>query len=108
MRHNKLKKINISSKHRDLMFRTYIYSLILHGKVSTTISKFKLLKKIFDKFISKIKKNKTLFFNLIKIKNTKRVLFFLNRIKEKRSGYLKIKKAKDRLGDFSRIIYLTI
>ncbi|MGX7589248.1 L17 family ribosomal protein [Candidatus Vidania fulgoroideorum] len=110
MRHNKLKKINKKSKHRELMFNNMIYSIIKYRKISTSIYKYRILKKIFDKKIKKIKKDKKFFFefiNNIKL-NNKIIIYFLNKIKKKNSGFLKVNKVRDRKGDFTKIIYLEL
>ncbi|WDI79205.1 hypothetical protein ONB66_00205 [Candidatus Vidania fulgoroideae] len=107
MRHNKLKKINKNSKHKKLMFENMIYSIIINKYISTTISKYKILKKIFDKKIKKIKRNKNFFISFFKGRNIN-FTYFLKKISKKRSGFLKVKKIKQRKGDFSRIIYLKL
>lgn len=110
MRHNKLKKINKKTKHKLLMFNNMIYSLINHGKISTTISKYKIMKNFLEKKIKKFKKNKKYFFEFLgsKFKTKKNIFCFLKKIKNKNSGFLKIKKIKNRKGDFAKITYLII
>ncbi|AXN02560.1 50S ribosomal protein L17 [Candidatus Vidania fulgoroideae] len=107
MRHNKLKKINKKSKHKKLMFYNMLYSIIKNKYISTTISKYKILKKFFDKKVKKIKRNRKFFFSLLKEKKIN-FTYFLKKIGKKKSGFLRVEKIKQRKGDFSRIIYLKL
>ncbi len=58
MRHgNALRKLNRTSSHRDAMLRNLATSLVLNGRISTTLPKAKELKKVADKLITLGKKN---------------------------------------------------
>lgn len=50
-------KLNRTSSHRRCLFANMLKSLIVHGRIETTISKGKLLKRYADQMVTLAKKN---------------------------------------------------
>ncbi|MFH0856819.1 MAG: 50S ribosomal protein L17 [bacterium] len=58
MRHNNKNKIFDRKKApRELMFRSLVTELLMHGKIKTTLAKAKAIKPITEKIITRGKKN---------------------------------------------------
>lgn len=54
MRHNvKGRKLGRTTEHRKAMFRNQICSLVLHGRIRTTLAKAKELRPIAEKMVTK-------------------------------------------------------
>jgi len=130
MRHqNKTIKLGRNSSHRRCLFANMLKSLIVHGKIKTTLAKAKALKSYADKVITLAKKNtlasrrqavqklmirynrltpkemrsakegKTNAFN--DDRNVMKVLFgtLRERFESRAGGYTRIVKYKNRVGD---------
>lgn len=50
-------KLNRTSSHRRCLFANMLKSLIVHGRITTTISKGKILKRYADQMVTLAKKN---------------------------------------------------
>ncbi|MBZ0115041.1 MAG: 50S ribosomal protein L17 [Thermoanaerobaculia bacterium] len=58
MRHNvKGRKLGRTTEHRKAMFRNQICSLVLHGRIRTTLAKAKELRPIAEKMVTKSRKD---------------------------------------------------
>lgn len=58
MRHGKNTiKLNRTSAHRRCMFANMLKSLIVHGRIETTVAKAKILKRYADQMVTLAKKN---------------------------------------------------
>jgi len=58
MRHGmKGRKLGRTSAHRTAMFRNQLHSLMLHGRITTTLAKAKELRRVAEKVITKGKQD---------------------------------------------------
>ncbi len=106
MRHlHKRRKLNRTSSHRRAMFNNMLVSLIQEESIFTTDAKAKELKALIDKVITYAKKNTDATVRqakkYIKDKEAFKKLFneFPERFSGRNSGYTRIRKYKNRLGD---------
>lgn len=105
-----MRKLGRKKQYRMSMMRNLTTSLILYEQLETTMAKGKELKNIFDKVIVRSKKADL---NAIRYLNS--VLFDKNavekamkelvpRYKDRKSGFTKIFKIKQRIGDNATIV----
>lgn len=100
------KKLNRTTSHRVALLKNLSDSLIVHGKVETTLAKAKFFKPYVEKLVTKAKKDST--FTTVQRVNAKlatkdasRKLFeeIAPKFKERNGGYTRIKKLGFRAGD---------
>ncbi len=113
MRHRVFKKhFNRSTKHRKSMLKNLVKSLVLHGKVITTLPKAKELKRIVDKLMAKAVKGDVHNRRLIHrfLGDGRYVNVMVDRIavnmKDKTGGFTTISKLGIRRGDSSEMAKL--
>ncbi len=53
----KASQLNRNHNQRQALFRTQLRALITHGQIETTLVKAKIIKRLFDKLMSRAKKN---------------------------------------------------
>jgi large subunit ribosomal protein L17 len=106
MRHNKSgRKLGRNSSHRNAMMRNMVTSLIEHGRITTTDSRAKELRKLVDRMITLGKRGDLhARRQASQVIRTKQVLAKLfeqigPRYKERPGGYTRIIKLGSRLGD---------
>jgi large subunit ribosomal protein L17 len=113
MRHNvKTKTLNRTSAHRNALLKNLSESLIIHGKIETTIDKAKYVRPYVEKLITKAKNaqgtDKVTLFNAVKYLKTKLITNtviekLLTEIAPKFSktngGYTRIVRTGNRDGD---------
>jgi len=124
MRHRvKGRKLKRPTPHRLLLLRGLACDLILHGKVETTLSKAKELRKIVEKLITKAKKfdqsNKKSpqSINAVRAaisglqnKNAVKKLIYeiAPKYKNTNGGYTRIIKTRNRKGDNAKLAIITL
>ncbi|MCS7317431.1 MAG: 50S ribosomal protein L17 [Candidatus Dojkabacteria bacterium] len=109
-------KINKSDKeHAMSVVKNLVFDLCRYGKVKTTVAKAKVVKAIFDKLVTKCKKNTPhtirqlqSFFN-----NNHRIVKRLqklvsNYLSDRSSGYTKLLRTLPRKGDNAQMAYLCV
>ena len=100
MRHKiSQRKLSRSTNHRKALFKNLISALIIHGEIKTTEAKAKAVKPIFEKLITKGKKNTVYSRRLIAKTLAKKDL--VNKLVDEISPLF-----KSRPGGFTRIIKL--
>lgn len=52
---SRLSKLNRDANHRKALFRTQLKELIQYGSITTTVTKAKIIKRLFDKLVTKAK-----------------------------------------------------
>jgi large subunit ribosomal protein L17 len=124
MRHRvKGRKLKRPTPHRLLLLRGLACDLILHGKVETTLSKAKELRKIVEKLITKAKKfdqsNKkspqsinavSAAISGLQNKNAVKKLIYeiAPKYKDTNGGYTRIIKTRNRKGDNAKLAIITL
>jgi large subunit ribosomal protein L17 len=99
------RKLSRHTKHRELMFRNMLVSLLEHQRIKTTLAKAKELRSWAEKMISLGKKNslhaRRLAFALLRDEGTVKKLFdeIAPRYKDREGGYTRIYKMGWRPGD---------
>jgi large subunit ribosomal protein L17 len=108
MRHHVAgKKFSRHSKHRELMFRNMLASLIEHERIKTTLPKAKELRSWADKIVTLGKKNtlhaRRLAFALLRSEDSVKKLFdeIAPRMKDRQGGYTRIYRTGWRPGDMA-------
>ena len=106
MRHLKSgRKLGMTSSHRKAMFRNMVTSLFEHGKVTTTDTRAKELRKLADRLVTLGKRNtlhaKRLAARTIRTREALVKLFdhIAPGFAEREGGYTRIVKVSSRLGD---------
>ncbi|TNF28855.1 MAG: 50S ribosomal protein L17 [Deltaproteobacteria bacterium] len=106
MRHQKSgRKLGMTSSHRKAMFRNMVTSLFEHGKVTTTETRAKELRRLADRLVTLGKKNtvhaKRLAARTIRTREVLVKLFdeIAPGFVERAGGYTRIVKLNRRLGD---------
>jgi large subunit ribosomal protein L17 len=106
MRHHVAgRKLSRHSKHRELMFRNMLVSLLEHERIKTTLAKAKELRKLAEKMITLGKKDslhaRRLAFSVLRSEDMVKKLFaeIAPRFKERQGGYTRIYKLGWRAGD---------
>lgn len=99
------RKLARKSDHRSNLMRNLITSLVLYETVTTTTAKAKETKHIIEKLIARSKKNdlntkKTLYGTFFDRNAAKKMsLELIPRYEGRESGFIKIYRLKNRLGD---------
>jgi large subunit ribosomal protein L17 len=106
MRHQRFgKKLNRDIKERKSLFKSLVSSLILHGKITTTVAKAKAVRGLIDKLVNKSKEGT--------LSTHRQIAGFLNRsdvvkklmtviapkFKKRNSGFTRIVRTDERAGD---------
>ena len=106
MRHLKSgRKLGMTSSHRKAMFRNMVTSLFEHGKVTTTDTRAKELRKLADRLVTLGKRNslhaKRLAAETIRTREVLSKLFdeIAPGFAQREGGYTRIVKVSSRLGD---------
>lgn len=50
-------KFNVSKDHRKMLLRNLVTSLVVHGRMVTSVAKAKALKSAYDKFVTRTRDN---------------------------------------------------
>ncbi len=110
MRHRKTKRtLGRKTGPRKALIKNLLNSLILYEKIKTTEVKAKEIKPLMEKIVSRAKTdtlhNRREVMKKIPTQNAVRKLFEVigKRYKEKKGGYLRIVKLKERKGDGAKI-----
>lgn len=110
MRHQKQRtKLGRNVGSRKALMRSMAVSLIVHEKITTTLSKAKVLKPMVEKLVTRAKKNdlasrRLLISALAKEKPVKKLLEVTGpKYLERKGGYLRIIKLGARRGDGSEM-----
>jgi len=99
------RKLSRHSKHRELMFRNMLVSLLEHERIKTTLPKAKELRRWAEKMITLGKKNslhaRRLAFAVLRNEDMVKKLFteIVPRFKDRQGGYTRIYKVGWRAGD---------
>mgnify|MGYP003353026473 FL=1 len=111
MRHRVVgKKLNRDKDHREALLKNLASSLILSGKIETSVVKAKFLRPFIEKLVTKAKKDSFTSLQLLRTKigneDAIRKLFkeIAPAMKDRNGGYTRIKKlGKIRKGDSSEV-----
>ncbi len=115
MKHRvKGKKLDRKKAPREAMLKNLASSVIIYEKVKTTEAKAKAVKPILEKIITKSKKNNlasrreliSLLPQKMAVKKAMEIL--ADRYKERKGGYLRIIKLKNRLGDNANMVQIEL
>jgi len=99
------RKLSRHTKHRELMFRNMLVSLLQHERIRTTLAKGKELRVLADKIITLAKKNtlhaRRLAFARLRNETIVKKLFdeIVPKMKDREGGYTRIYKMGWRQGD---------
>jgi large subunit ribosomal protein L17 len=115
MRHQKSgRKLNLTSAHRQAMFRNMASSLFKHELIRTTLPKAKELRRVAEPLITLAKTdgvaNRRLAFSRMRDKEAVGKLFMElgPRYRERGGGYLRILKCGYRVGDNAPMAYVEL
>ncbi|MBN8713316.1 MAG: 50S ribosomal protein L17 [Xanthomonadales bacterium] len=115
MRHQKSgRKLNLTSAHRQAMFRNMASSLFKHELIRTTLPKAKELRRVAEPLITLAKTdgvaNRRLAFSRTRDKEAVGKLFMElgPRYRERAGGYLRILKCGYRVGDNAPMAYVEL
>jgi len=115
MRHQKSgRKLNLTSAHRQAMFRNMASSLFKHELIRTTLPKAKELRRVAEPLITLAKAdgvaNRRLAFSRMRDKEAVGKLFMElgPRYRERAGGYLRILKCGYRVGDNAPMAYVEL
>ncbi|OGV88630.1 50S ribosomal protein L17 [Microgenomates group bacterium RBG_19FT_COMBO_39_10] len=108
------KKLSRKRSHRRALFKNLLSALILHGEIKTTESKAKAVRRLFDRLVTKGKKNtlhtrRTIeaFLNNRKVVN-KLVDNITPQFKDRSSGFTRIIRLGQRRGDDATMVKLEL
>ena len=115
MRHKKAgKKLNRNTSQRKALFKNLIQSLIIHEEIKTTLAKAKVIKRLFDKLMTKAKegslhsRRQILAFLPSKKAANKLVDETAKRFKKRTSGFTRFIRLGKRRGDDAMIVKLEL
>lgn len=110
----KLPKLNRDSNHRKALFKIQLAELIENGSLTTTVTKAKIIKRLFDKLVTKAKENTLSSRRLViaelgkaKVAN-KLVDTIAPALGDRTSGFTSIRKVDVRRGDSTAIATLKL
>ena len=112
--HSKLAKLNRSTKERKSLFKIQLRQLIELGKITTTVAKAKVIKRLFDKLAAKatdgtLAVRRNIAAQLSSPKTANRLVDFIIPIMGgRRSGFTSIQKVGIRKGDSTLTASLTL
>lgn len=115
MRHNNaLNKLGRTSSHRKAMLSNMATSLIMHKRISTTVSKAKALRSYVEPLINRSKEDTThsrrMVFSYLQDKFAVTELFreVSQKVAERQGGYTRILKTGTRLGDSAEMCIIEL
>ncbi len=115
MRHlKKVRKLGMVKEHREAVLRNQVVSLIIHGKIRTTLPKAKETRKLIEKLITVAKKDDLSAVRLaVRYIGDRKVLERLFKeiaplFKDKNGGYTRILRLPPRKGDDARMAILEL
>ncbi len=115
MRHlKKVRKLGMVKEHREAVLRNQVVSLIIHGKIRTTLPKAKETRKLIEKLITVAKKDDLSAVRLAaRYIGDRKVLERLFKeiaplFKDKNGGYTRILRLPPRKGDDARMAILEL
>lgn len=110
MRHLKAgKRLGVTTSHRKALMRNLVTALLEHGKIVTTLTKAKEMRKDFDKMITLAKKqdlhSRRQILSFVKSKEAVEKLYqeYVSFYKERNGGYTQIFRLKNRQGDNAKM-----
>jgi large subunit ribosomal protein L17 len=113
MRHNKSgRKLSLESAERKALFRNMTDSLISKGRIKTTLTRAKEIRKFAEKLVTLAKKGglseKRKALEWLRTKDAFQRLFgeYAERYKDRTGGYTRITKAGYRAGDNAPLAYI--
>ncbi len=112
--HSKLAKLNRSTKERKSLFKIQLRQLIELGKITTTVAKAKVIKRLFDKLAAKatdgtLADRRNIAAELSSPKTANRLVDFIIPVMGgRRSGFTSIQKVGIRKGDSTPTASLTL
>lgn len=112
--HSKLSKLNRSTKERKSLFKIQLRQLIELGKITTTVAKAKVIKRLFDKLAAKasngtLASRRQVSAQLSSPKTANRLVDLIIPVMgARRSGFTSIQKVGIRKGDSTPIAFLTL
>jgi large subunit ribosomal protein L17 len=113
MNHNKnSRKLGMSGNVRKAVFRNMADSLIVSGKIKTTLHKAKEIRKLAERLVTLAKagtlssKRKAL--TILRTKEAFKKLFseYADKFKERNGGYTRIIKTESRVGDNAKMAFI--
>lgn len=111
---SKLPKLNRDSNSRKSLFREQLKSLIEHGKLTTTVTKAKIIKRLFDKLAAKatqgtLASRRNVIATLGNPKSANRLVDAIIPVMGgRKSGFTTIQKVSVQKGDATSIATLTL
>lgn len=116
MRHLKrVKKLGMVKEHREAVLRNQVMSLIIHGRIKTTLQKAKETRRLIEKLITIAKRNDLASTRLAAryVNNDRRILERLFKeiaplFKERNGGYTRILRLPPRKGDDAQMAILEL
>uniref|UniRef100_A0A7C2P3F5 Large ribosomal subunit protein bL17 n=1 Tax=candidate division WOR-3 bacterium TaxID=2052148 RepID=A0A7C2P3F5_UNCW3 len=116
MRHlKKVKKLGMVKEHREAVLRNQVMSLIIHGRIKTTLPKAKETRRLIEKLITIAKRNDLASIRLAAryVNNDRRILERLFKeiaplFKERNGGYTRILRLPPRKGDNAQMAILEL
>jgi len=112
--HSKLAKLNRSTKERKSLFKIQLRQLIELGKITTTVAKAKVIKRLFDKLAAKatdgtLAARRNIAAQLSSPKTANRLVDLIIPVMGgRRSGFTSIQKVGIRKGDSTPTASLTL
>jgi len=112
--HSKLAKLNRSTKERKSLFKIQLRQLIELGKITTTVAKAKVIKRLFDKLAAKatdgtLANRRRIAAQLSSHQTANRLVDFIIPVMGgRRSGFTSIQKVGLRKGDSTPTASLTL
>lgn len=112
--HSKLPKLNRSTKERKSLFKIQLRQLIELGKITTTVTKAKVIKRLFDKLAAKatdgtLTDRRNIAAQLSSPKTANRLVDFIIPVMGgRRSGFTSLQKVGIRKGDSTPTASLTL
>ncbi|OGF98872.1 50S ribosomal protein L17 [Candidatus Gottesmanbacteria bacterium RIFCSPHIGHO2_02_FULL_39_14] len=106
------KKLNRDIKERKALFRNLINSLIIYGRIKTTLAKAKAIKSLIEKLVTKAKDgsrsqvNQIASFLTRKEPVKKLVNEIAPRFKDKIGGYIRMVRIGKRQGDNAEVVMM--
>uniref|UniRef100_A0A7V4E4A8 Large ribosomal subunit protein bL17 n=1 Tax=candidate division WOR-3 bacterium TaxID=2052148 RepID=A0A7V4E4A8_UNCW3 len=116
MRHlKKVKKLGMVKEHREAVLRNQVMSLIIHGRIKTTLPKAKETRRLIEKLITIAKRNDLASIRLAAryVNNDRRILERLFKeiaplFKDRNGGYTRILRLPPRKGDNAQMAILEL